>query len=114
MKGLIIIFVIFFTIFTKTNATRNETLRSPAEKLEVIHYKVKENPQLNALQSENKIMISGGILGTKIAENIFYEDIILRSDMTPEDLKQSLSKLWKVNINSIYYFEDIILKRNYF
>ena len=112
MKNLAIVFALSAAMFSNTEAMQNKVKDDTSGSISVIHYEMKENPQLEAMQakSEGIVRISGGMFGTLICKNFYFNDIKLQSNMKPDDLRQSLSQIWGVNVNSISYREEDISK----
>jgi len=113
MKNLALIFAFAVAMCSESSAMQNRVLKNDSTKLNIVRYEVKENPMFEAVQaqSESKIRVRGIFgPGIMIAKNININGIRLNYDMAPNDVKLSLSRLWRVNFNSISSHEETITK----
>ncbi len=113
MKNLIIIFSFVVALFFNVDAMQSEILNNASEKLSVVRYEIRKNSQFEAIQapSESKVYVRGVFgPGVMIAKSININGIVLQYDMAPNDFKMALSRLWRVNANSISYREDSMSK----
>lgn len=113
MKDLVLIFALAVAMCSETGAVQNKVLSNDSAKLNIVRYEVRGNPLFEAVQapSEKKIRVRGIFgPGIMISKSININGIRLEYDMVPNDVKLSLSRLWRVNFNSISSREETITR----